>query len=301
MGNTFENRGIEHMLSFGNLLIEENFGFKMLNQYLGDLEQLKAGIPFSELGLSKRRAEGLPYVITEAADIISDPYIIRNQKLTPFGSIAVIRLIGTMQAEDGLSNYGMRTMAANMRAAYANSNIKAIILEASSGGGEMVAMQILMSVLSERNKPVIGFAQFAASAAYGAMAATDEVIADGKLAEFGSIGAMIQINKAYLEFYKENFASFYGKNAPKKNKELRAALDGDFDLIQEASDKSTDDFQAIVSALRPLSGGEVYRRETLSGNVFGAEEAKRRGLIDGIGNLQYAIKRANAWVAKYSK
>jgi ClpP class serine protease len=298
------NREVELILASGKLLIEQDFGLRVLNQYLSEIEQLRAGVPFSQLGMSIRREASLPKLIVESAagvDIISDAYILRNQKLTPVGSVALIPLIGAMQTEDGACSYGMRSIAQNLRYAYANDNISAIIMEANSGGGEAKAMYLMQSVLSERNKPVIGFAQFAASAAYGTIAATDEVIADGNGAEFGSIGGMVSVNKAFLEYYKENFITFYGGNAPKKNDEMRKALDGDFEPLQAIADETTDQFHAKVLEMRPLTGGESYRKQTLSGAMFSALEAKRRGLVDGIGNIQYALKRAKAWEGKYKK
>lgn len=300
---TFQNQRVESLLSFGALCINFEYGFQQLNQYLDEVEQRRAGIPYEALGMSERRRMAQPSVISFAASgqptVISDPYILsREGEVTP-GSIALIRLIGVMRAEGGACSVGVRETADMLRKAYSNTNISAIILEVNSGGGEVSAMQLMRSAVEERNKPVIGFSQMAASAAYGTIAKADEVIADGVLAEFGSIGALIQVNREFLQMHKDTFATFYGENAPKKNKEMRAALEGDFSMLQEAANTYTDQFQEMIASDRPLTGGDAYRKQTLSGDMFGADEAKRRGLIDGVGNLNYAIKRARAWAAKY--
>ena len=298
----FENRGIEKMLSYGQLCIEEGFGFRCLNQYLSDLEIMRSGAPYSSLGISSRRESGLPALIQVSGasyDIISDPYILRNERLTPGGSIALIRLEGVMNSQDDASSYGVQNMATQLRYAYANKNVDAVIIEGNSGGGEVTAMMIMVAAIKERNKPVLGFGHFVASAAYGTCAAADEIIASNEMAEFGSIGAVVTINKEFLAWYKETFESFYGKDAPLKNEAMREALNGNFQPIQDVADKATSQFHSMVSAMRPLNGGENYKKATLSGKMFDADESKRRGLVDGIGNMAYAIKRAQSWATKY--
>jgi len=300
----FENRGIEKILSYSQLAIDPQFGIKLLNRYLSEVEMVASGVPYSQIGLSTRREESAHVqVITASGHTITDPYLIRNPSLTPPGSKAILNLSGMMTAEDEASSEGIGTLAARLRQAYANDNIDAVILQTNSGGGEITAMQIMMSAIDERNKPVIGWAHFAASAAYGSLAGTDEIIASSTLSKVGSIGAVITINKSFLDFYKENFVSFYGANAPKKQGDFRAMLEGDFGPIQEMVDEATDQFHAQVKGLRNLSGSESYIKETLNGSMFDAGAAKRRGLIDGIGNLNMAIKRADVWMAmpKYKK
>lgn len=300
----FENRGVEKMLSYSQLAIDPQFGIKLLNRYLSEVEMVASGVPYSQIGLSTRREEsGQVHVITASGQTIADPYLIRNTSLTPPGSKSVLRLSGMMTAEDEASSIGIGTLANRLRQAYANDNIDAVVLETNSGGGEITAMQIIMSAIQERNKPVIGWAHFAASAAYGALAGTDEIIASSTLAKVGSIGAVVTIDKKFLQFFKETFVSLYGANAPKKQGEFRSMLEGDFAPIQEMVDEATDLFHAQVKGLRNLSGSDSYIKETLNGSMFDAGAAKRRGLIDGIGNLNMAIKRADVWMAmdKYKK
>lgn len=302
---TYENRGIEKLLSMGDLLIEERFGFRCLNQYLSDLEALKSGIPYTELGISERRESARPMIITGAqerdAKIVASPWIIRTAKETPTDSIALIKLEGVMVSQDGASSYGVQYTANLLRSAYSNENIAGIILETNSGGGEVIAMNIIAAALSERNKPVVSYVHMAASAAYGSVAMTDEIVASDRMSEVGSIGAMVSVNKEFLEFYKANYETFYGKNAPNKNRHLREGLKGNFEPLQEAADKATDNFHEMIREARQLKGGQAYQEHTLSGEMFASEDAKRRGLIDGVGNLAYAAKRTMAWSKKYKQ
>lgn len=299
-----DNPHIAALLSFGRLEIESNFAFQHYLQYLGELALLQSNVPFAELGISKRREQSQPalYVPTgQSFELVQDRYLIRNQRLTPAGSFALLKLSGVMTAEDQLSTRGARSLVDDLRAAYANTNIAGIIMETNSGGGEGIAMDMLVSALSERNKPAIGFAHVAASAAYGTLAAMDEIIAASPESIFGSIGAVLTINLKALEQFKAEYMQFYGENAPNKNREMRAAFDGDFGPIKEVVNKYTDVFQNRVASQRPLTGDKKFQRETLSGDVFNARESKQRGLIDGVGNMSYALTRAQVWAKKYSK
>jgi len=297
------NQAIEAILANSELAIEYQFGLRCLNQYLSDLTLLAHGADYKALGISDRRHATLPSVITPNGATISDRYLIHNTDLTPPGSTAVLRISGFMQTESsgGSSGVrGMRGVAEDLRAAYANRNIRGVLLEVNSGGGEIMSMEVLTSALSARNKPVVTHAYFAASAAYGTAAATDEVIALSEFSKVGSIGAVISLNKLALQEYAEEWMDFYGQNAPKKNGDFRAALAGDFTGIQRVADEATDQFQAKVRGLRNLRGSDQKITETLSGDVFSGADAKRRGLIDGIGGLEYALTRLDAWTKIYA-
>ena len=158
---------------------------------------------------------------------------------------------------------------------------------------------MLKSAIQERNKPVIGFGHLVASAAYRALSGTDEIIASGNGAEFGSIGTMVTIDQKILNKYRQRFADFYGAGAPGKNQDFRAAIAGDFSGIQRRVDELTAAFQAEIAKERALQGGKETVKETLNGSVFSANDAKRRGLVDMVGNMQTAVKRVKALRGKY--
>ena len=298
---------VEKLLSYGPMCIEAHEGLRLLNRYLHDLSAVSAGVPYSELGIGERRRQSsavsviMPGANGELTQTYADTGLLSNSSLVRPQSVAVLKLSGAMTSNDDISSHGVGMIESQLRAAYSNDNIGAIIIDTNSPGGEVTAMQMLVGAIEDRNKPVLGFGRFVASAAYGALAATDEIIASDKMAQFGSVGAVITLDKAFLEYYAQNFLSFYGEDAPNKNKEWRAALGGDFAPIQEAADKATKDFQQQVSKKRALTGGEAYQRATLSGAMFDAVEARRRGLIDGIGTMNYALSRSAAWMDKKKK
>ena len=293
------NRDIEGFLYAGcQMAIDEERGMAVLNQYLADLALIRAGVPYSELGISERRAASAPRILSfnETGQLSGSETYSGGRAPQP-GSIALLQLSGVMRADGGIHHDGIRGLVGQLRAAYADPNVDGVIVETNSPGGEMMAGAMLKSAIEERNKPVVGFGHLAASAAYHSLSAADEIIAAGSMSEFGSIGTMITIDTAALNWYRANYAEFYGQGAPGKNAEHRAAKAGDFTGIQRRVDEMTTKFQDEIKAARPIRSP----KETLDGRVWDAAEAKTRGLTDGTGTLTYAVKRTRALMAKYKK
>lgn len=292
MDNTHLNNAIELMLASNPVWeINEAFGYAQLNGYLSELAMLSGGVQFSELGISEKRHAGLPRIVGVSGNIVTSQNIQNRDVIRP-GSVAVLKLQGVMRSQDGLSSYGMDSFTGWLRDAYENPNIDAVIIEAESGGGETMAGTKLQLAVSERNKPVIGFAHMAASAAYRGLLGVDELIGAGDAAEFGSIGTFIPIDKKMLDVYRERFQFIYATQSPNKNAGERALFNGDTSELQAYVDRLTAQFHNEVKSMRSLTGNDKEVKHTLSGAMFSATEAKQLGLIDSIGNFQYAMKRA---------
>ena len=298
------NRNIESFLMSGQMLeIERNFAFDQLNLYLQDLLFLQHGGEFKDLGISQRRMESFPRFIipndfSTASFNVVDQQDIENNDV-PKGSIALLNLSGVMRTQSGISSNGVNQLASDLRSAYTNKNVTGVVLEILSGGGESMAGNILKSALSERTKPVVAFGHRVASAAYRAATGTDEIILSSASAEAGSLGTMIQIDIKQLERFREQHAEFYGADAPNKNGDFRSAIGGDFSVIQNRVDELTREFHDEIKRDRQLQGDAETIKETLSGAMFNAISAKKRGLIDAIGNLPFAVRRVNALRSKY--
>lgn len=271
--------------------VNEAFGWTALNGYFSELAMLQAGVPFAELGISKRREKSLPYIVTPQSNIVTSQNLENRDIIRP-GSTAVLKLQGVMRSQDGLSSYGMDTFTGWLRDAYENPNIDSIIIESESGGGESAAGTKLQIAISERNKPVIGWAHMAASAAYRGLLGVDELIASSDASEFGSLGTFIPIDKKALQEYRERYQFIYSTQTPEKNGGQRALIEGDASKLQAYVDQLTTQFHNEVKSMRSLRGNASEVKHTLSGAMFSAVEAKQRGLIDSIGNFQYAMKRA---------
>jgi chromosome segregation ATPase len=86
-----------------------------------------------------------------------------------------------------------------------------------------------------------------------------------------------------------------------KNEEFRALQLGDPSKIIAALNKSDAIFMAEVKKNLNLKGDAETIKETLSGRMFFAADAQKRGLIDGIKTKSEVIARAEQLAKQYSK
>lgn len=299
------NSDIEFFLSTCEMLeIDFNYGMSQLNMYLQDLMFLQSGGKYKDLGISQRRKDSMPQLITLSASApgsvaFVDKYDLQSPELIAPNSIALLKLNGVMRSQSGLSSNGVDRLAVDLRNAYSNPNIAGVVIETNSGGGESLAGNMAKSAIMERNKPVIGFGHLVASAAYRALTGADEIIMSSEFSEVGSIGTMVQLDNKAISRFRERVSEFYGKDAPNKNGDIRKAFAGDFSAIQERVNELTVQFHNEIIRDRPLSGGTERIKDTLSGKMFDAKEGKRRGLVDAIGGLNFAAKRVFSLKSKY--
>lgn len=293
------NRDIDNLIIEGQFHMAEDWGMQQLADYLQELQLVSIGVPYSELGIAQRRHSARPGIIKMAISgpkVIQDPELLNNAELTPAGSYAHLRLEGVMRSKDGASHQGVGTLINSLQAAYQNDNIQGILLEANTGGGEATAGQMLKAALEQSPKAVVTYAHFLASAGVMGTLPSDEIIASSLMAEIGSIGTYITLSRGFREWYARNFQEVYADKSTNKNKELRQYIaDGDLSGIRAMVNRTNEHFLNDVQQYRPLKGNI---ENTLSGELFDAPKAKRRGLIDGIGSFQHAIKRLGVHVKR---
>ena len=211
------------------------------------------------------------------------------------GQIALLKLSGAMFQDDFISTKGMRSFADDIRQADQNPNIAAILIEANTGGGELLAGQTLRNAIKDTGKPVLVYAHYLGSAGVWGTIFADHIMAAGKGSEIGSIGVFTSLNKGFLEAYKEQMVSIYSRKSQKKNQEFRALLAGDYTPLENALTEADEIFMADVKHNRPLAGDVD---DTLSGAMFFAADARSRGLVDSIGTFQDAIAETQRLIRK---
>jgi ClpP class serine protease len=288
------SRNIEQFILHGNFEIEENWGLSQLADYLNELALVEAGVPYSELGIGRRRQESMPALISASGDqnrIVYNPDTLSNPSITPPGSFALLRLNGVMRSQDGLSSQGIQSMVQDLQAAYSNPNIDGILIEANTGGGESLAGTMLQSAIQESPKAVVVYAHLLASAGVRGTLPADEIIASGAGSEIGSIGTFITVNKNFASWYNNNYQDVYADKSGNKNLPFREFLKGNIDPLKANINRSNENFLQEVQSFRQLRGDVQH---TLSGEMFSAKQARSRGLIDGIGSFQYAVNRLAA-------
>lgn len=295
---THNNPEIESWLMIGGELhIEWNWAIEQFTNYRHEIMLVKNGVPYSELGIGQSRAASMPGIIQmegNEAQVISDPSLLRDAAATPAGSFAHLQLQGVMRSRDGASSRGIQSLISDIHAANANPNIEGILLEANTGGGESTAGNMLFSALKDSKKAVVVFAHMLASAGIKGTLPADEIIMAGQGAQAGSIGTFITLDRYFASWYQRNYQDIYADKSTNKNKDFRSFLEGDLEPIRKNLNKSNDYFLSEVKKYRPLKGDIAH---TLSGAMFFANAAKRRGLADGIGSFNYAVKRLQANVA----
>lgn len=288
------NRDIDALIMHGEFEIELNWGINQLAGYLQELDLLEKGAKFSDLGIGMRREECRPRVYSMQSGqpvIVNDPQVLRDSSITPAGSFAMLRLQGVMRSSSGASHQGIDELSDQFFAAYQNDNIAGVLLEVNSGGGESLAGSRLQSVIAESPKAVVVWAHMSASAAIRATAPADEIIASTEGAEVGSIGTLISVDRRFAQWYNSYVEDIYADKSTNKNKEFREFLRGNLDPLKANLNRSNEQFLAEVSRYRQLKHDPEH---TLSGAMFTAREARRRGLIDGIGSFTYALSRLEA-------
>jgi protease-4 len=275
--------------------IEEHFGFAALSTYLLQIEQMSAGVPYSALGMSQQRDAWAPklFDINSASkrETVRNPYALGDSSRTPRGSVALLSLKGTMMMDGGACAYGISDTIEFLQAATDNPNVAGIVFDVRTGGGESTAGELLMQAVqsAEKKKPVMAYIDnMMASAGVMAMLPATEIIASSQRAQIGSIGTYMSISKEFLSWYSENVTDVYADESTAKNDAFRKAVAGDLSGIKAMVNKVNRNFLSDVKNFRPLQGDT---ESTLSGAMFDAPEAKRRGLIDAVGSFDYAMRR----------
>lgn len=277
---------LEAVFAAGPLYIERAYMDRLAARFLAEMDVWATGSSAMEQ-IKARRAESEPQLIALNADgtFAASPFNLETINARA-GQFAHLKLSGAMQQEDFLSTQGIQTLASQIRQADASTNIDGILIEANTGGGELLAGQTLRNAIKDAKKPVLVYGHYLASAGIWGTLFADHIMAAGKGSEFGSIGVFTQINKAFLGWYKERVMDVYSRKSPNKNRDFRSLLDGDSSVLEDNVTQADEIFMADVRRNRPLAGDI---EGTLSGAMFYADEAKARGLVDSIGTFADAV------------
>jgi protease-4 len=189
---------------------------------------------------------------------------------------------------------GAQTLISALDAARTDSSVVAVVLRVDSPGGDALASDLIAHAvkLTNADKPVIAsFGDVAASGGYYVAANARAIYAEpttitGSIGVFslkvsipellGKLGVNVDsIEKGPLS----NEGSIYSEMTPAE----RAVL-------QRQVDDAYDKFLEVVAKGRSKSKEAV--REVAEGRVWSGEAAKTNGLVDEIGGLVEAVKRA---------
>lgn len=171
-----------------------------------------------------------------------------------------------------------------------NPNIKGVVLDINSPGGQTSGTREFYNFIKNYSKPIVAYSNdIIGSAAYYFAAATDYIITSEYADFIGSIGVMyskIDMTGA-IEKSGGRIIEEYSDLSPEKNKVGRQLREGDSSLlITELLNPLAEQFHEDMRSSRPQIKSKAFK-----GDAFFPKTALKLGLIDEIGTLQTAIDK----------
>ena len=212
------------------------------------------------------------------------------------GSIGIIIAQGViLNGKQPIGTIGGDSIAALIRGARENSNIKGLVVRVVSGGGSVFASEVIRQEILEykkTNKPlVISMGSMAASGGYWIAADADEIWAS-PVTLTGSIGIFVAIptfenTLSELGVYNDGVGTTSLAAALNLTRPLSPLLK---EAIEINLHHGYDQFLNIVSTGRSMNLQNV--KGIAEGRVFDGKTALKHGLVDKLGTLDDAIDSA---------
>jgi protease-4 len=199
-------------------------------------------------------------------------------------------------ALSGSSSMGSETVAAALREAVGDDNVKAIVFRVNSSGGSYVASDtIWREVLraKEANKPVIvSMGNVAGSGGYFvSMSATKIVAQPGTVT--GSIG-VVGGKMLTRKFWQDYTGITWDEVHTSQNATIWAGTHDyspqQWQKVQDFLDRVYEDFTSKVAQGRKVEKEKVL--EVAKGRIWTGEDAKEHGLVDQLGGFDVALRLA---------
>lgn len=212
--------------------------------------------------------------------------------------VAVVKIKGVMLKEDiPCGPRGTESIVKDIEKAYKAANVIAIVIDVDTPGGMVSGIEALSQIIALKEKPVVAFVNDqTCSAGYWAIAGADHIVASGQNAMVGSIGGMcswLDTRQALADMGLLEVV-VYAPQSKRKNEGYREyEANGTTDIIEREIGFITKNFIDTVKKYRgdkinaEMDNGGVYE-----GAVYMGKDALKIGLVDEIGNMDIAIKKA---------
>jgi ClpP class serine protease/uncharacterized coiled-coil DUF342 family protein len=262
---------------------------------LADMDMYNQGNVDKDFFLKKSQEEGQPTFVSfhNGAPIQAAA---SNLKPSSANRVAVIPIKGMMQRRYNYAHMATSTEFVRMQIELANQmpDVRAIVLDITSGGGTVSGTYELAEAVRNSNKPVIAaITDLGASAAYWVASAASEVYVTNPLTQVGSIGAITQHQSfaSALEKAGIDIKFITSKNAAAKAYgNFAEPLEGD---ALKAIQKSLNDAEKhFHSAIRRTRGSVLNEDAAFTGEIFSPEVSRDIGLIDGVKKMDRILGRA---------
>jgi protease-4 len=214
--------------------------------------------------------------------------------------VAVIHIDGEIHGGEsaggpfGDGGAGARDITSQIRQATEDDDVEAIILSVDSPGGAVVASDEIARAVRRlrRDKPVVAsMGDLAASGGYYIASQAQRVIANpGTIT--GSIGVIAILPNLEGTAAKLGIRPVVLKSGALKDvgSPFRDMTPDERELYQRLLDEAHEQFIAAVAQGRRIDAGKV--REVADGRPFSGLQAKVRGLVDELGDLETAYDAA---------
>lgn len=215
----------------------------------------------------------------------------------PHAKIAVIPLTGLIafEAEGSLGDAMVEDFKLALKQAAEDSDVKAIVIETDSPGGEITASDVLYNALRnfDSQKPVIVyFNSLGASGAYYMACGADWIMCNDTTFT-GSIGVIISTLNYRDLFGKIGLESLVFKSGKFKDmlSGARPMTPEEKEYVQSLVMQSYDRFLGIVAENRKLDP-EKLRSGPADGRILSGTDAFREKLVDQLGYIEDAYAKA---------
>jgi signal peptide peptidase SppA len=215
----------------------------------------------------------------------------------PAGAVAVLPLHGLlaprMNAMTDISGgTSAEAFGRTFRAAIADPDIAAVILDVDSPGGSVFGIEELAAVIrgGRGRKPIVAVANtLMASAAYWIASQADEILASpsSQVGSIGVIGVHTDISEAEAKAGIKTTLITAGKFKADGNEHAPLT-----DSARATMQQLVDSYYAVF--VRDIARGRAVTEHQVrdgmgEGQILGAKDALKAGLVDGIGTLDHAI------------
>ena len=190
---------------------------------------------------------------------------------------------------------GADSVISELRQAREDPATKAVVVRIDSPGGSAAASQEIareVERLREAGKVVVtSMGDVAASGGYWIAAMSDRIIAEPATLT-GSIGVIMQLTNMQNFYGKIGFSYETFKSGPHKDmgSSVRPVSPEERAIFQSMIDDIYGQFVNVVAQGRNMPVERV--RAIADGRVFTGRQAKTAGLVDELGNFNYALDRA---------
>ena len=213
--------------------------------------------------------------------------------------VAVLYAYGDIVDGEGMEgNIGGDKLSRELRKLRLDDRVKAVVLRVNSPGGSALASDVIARevALTKKAKPIIvSMGDYAASGGYYISTMADSIFAEketltGSIGVFGLIPNLQGLLNNKLGIRVDEVKT--GKFADLMTSVDRPLTEEEKVIIQTEVNRIYDTFTGKVAAGRNM---EVSAVDSIGqGRVWTGSQALERGLVDGIGNLDRAIRAAAA-------